>query len=133
MKPAVIRAMLAAVPKTTLLYEHIDELADVMSKLEYARRFVPYVVARGALALDDDSGVSPIINTIAETACEVPYLTRQRDERIQKIEKLIDQKDLGELEDLFYAFQRVGQEAGYLLGLAVGQHLGQHAFDGGAS
>jgi hypothetical protein len=106
------------------LREAISDVDPILQNLTFARQFVPYVLAKGVLA-EHDHGAIDIIDVIVEQRFE-------RDALLAKITELLmpvgDVHLTDKVQDKAFAFLRAGGQAGYLLGLAVGQQLGPGAF-----
>jgi hypothetical protein len=119
------------------LLASIRDLDRQLQDLEYARQFVPYVLSVGALVRSDE-GYHAVAESIASArlglgAAETKAKTLRRQLRTAAGNR-IDSDLLLAVSDHFYEFFFVGQHAGYLLGLAVGQQLAADAFSahGGA-
>jgi hypothetical protein len=93
-------------------------------KLEFARRFVPYVLARGVFPDFEDTadGVDVLIERLASHFEEPESLATLRAQA--------DSGAIGASDAITETFIATS-EAAYFLGLAVGQQLGPDAFKGG--
>jgi hypothetical protein len=122
--------------KRMLTQESAQQADATIQDLQRARRFVPYVLALGPLNFHRDDLFGP--DMLAEVlsgpdadeckrklhhACEVAQSLLTTVDDTQSLKLLMDVIDTVPTElALLYA------QAGYLLGVAVGQELGPHAF-----
>lgn len=107
------------------LKENDREFTD----LDFVRQFVPHVIAVGALRDRCDSGVSIVIDAIAEHFGD----GKENAEFEAALQRAVGADAKPRISDdvtnAAYNLLATGKRAGYLLGLAVGQQIGPHALE----
>jgi len=115
--------------------DQIDKHVATLADLERVRALVPFVVANGVLVLEDEHGIAVLVQDIAESLGAKPLADKRAAivEMAGELPKsaaataVVDWLE-GGCDDLINR----SIEAGYLLGLAVGQQIGPTALKGGA-
>ncbi len=111
--------------------EGIEVIAERFSDLAHARQFVPAIVATGVFAYYGDLGMQ-IIEKLAALRPGAYNLGAIDAERERLMKSADAETARRELDNLCTTSFVSGAEAGYLLGIAVGQSLGPDALKGGA-
>ncbi|MEQ1728839.1 MAG: hypothetical protein ABL982_10690 [Vicinamibacterales bacterium] len=109
----------------------IEASAEQFEYLAKARQFVPAILATGLFGGPDGMEFQ-IVEAIARLRADLLNIESIEAERDRLLASEDVEQARRELHELCYHGFMSGAEAGYLLGLAVGQALGPDALKGGA-
>jgi hypothetical protein len=114
----------------------LKQTDDDVQMLERARLFVPFLLAGGVLVERDGSPWRDVIEPLANVTGDITKHEEAKARLIEKLEQLLPASNetnrlLDEIGDLVYGYSYYYGRSAYLLGMAVGQQLGRHAFTRG--
>jgi hypothetical protein len=113
----------------------IAQHADWLAVLAIARQFVPFIVGAGMIpsygnGIDAPSQVADLVARQGKLTYNLDDLDR---EELQLLERLGGHAEADAVGNLFMQYLTAGTEAGYVVGVAVGQALGRDALNGGGA
>lgn len=106
--------------------------ADWLAALEFARQFVPFIVASGPIpsfenCIDAPSQVAELVGRQGKLTYNLDDLGRELDQLLKRLGGHVETDVVG---DLVFRYLTAALEAGYVVGVAVGQTLGRDVLNG---
>jgi hypothetical protein len=139
MKPRARKVVVTNAPQVRLsetitgdgsgrLQETIRETEAALAVLGRIRAFVPHILATAGATVDRDGGWSEVLDHLGHT--EQAQIELNDLGRFEEDLKRLAPSDDGRqtFTSCFYGYAFEQARMAYLLGVAVGQHLGPHAF-----